>query len=264
MYQLGLIGVGRMGEAILRGVLERKHYQPHEVCFYDASDVRTSFIRDAYEVHPLQSAAEVYSSSAITVLAVKPQNFTEVVNELAKVRSEAVLVSILAGISTSKFREAGIKRVVRAMPNTPGTIGRGITAVAKNPDIERDTYESVLNLLKSLGEVVEVEEKDINAVTALSGSGPAYVFRFVESLKEAGIKVGLSAELSQWLALATIEGSIALMRESGKNTAELIESVASPAGTTIEALKVLEDYRFKAGIMAAVEAAWKRAYELEK
>lgn len=264
MYTLGLIGAGRMGEAILRGVLESSHYRPQEICFYDANPARAGYIKDAYEVNALESAARVYSSSIITVLAVKPQNFSEVVDELARVKSDSVLVSILAGVSTGRFREAGLKKVIRAMPNTPGTIGKGITAVARNPEVVREVYEDVLSLLRSLGEVVEVDEKDMNAVTALSGSGPAYVFRFIEALKEAGIKAGLSAELSQRLALATIEGSTALLRESGKNTAELIESVASPAGTTIEALKVLEDYRFKAAVMAAVEAAWKRAYELEK
>jgi pyrroline-5-carboxylate reductase len=262
-FELGFIGAGRMGSALAEGVL-KAGMEAEKVCFFDIDGKRAEELKTRTGAELLGSAAEVFQNSRITFLCVKPDQTPDVLKELSEFEKESVLVSIAAGISTNSIRKYGGFRAVRAMPNTPALIGSGVTAVAKSPYVTEDEFESVVDVFRTVGEVVVVEEKHMNAVTALSGSGPAYVFRFIEALKEGGINLGLSAEISLKLAVETVLGAAKLLKSTDRSTSEMIEMVASPGGTTIAGLKKLEKHGFKYAVMEALEAAEERAKKLEK
>lgn len=262
-FEYGFIGAGKMGGALLQGII-RNGANPEKLCFFDVSKERSEELSKETGAFPLNSAREVFEKSEIAFLCTKPDQVASVLNELKSAEKSAVLVSIAAGISTDFIRSYGEFKVVRTMPNTPALIGKGITAIAKSEFVSSEEFKGVKKVFEAVGEVVVVEEKHMNAVTALSGSGPAYVFRFVEALKEAGINVGLSAEIAFKLAVSTVEGSVQLLKAEKKSTTEMIEIVASPGGTTIAGLKKLEKHGFKYAVMEAVEAAEERARKLEK
>lgn len=261
-YKAGIIGAGKMGEALLRS-LSRK-FNPNNLCFYEKSSDRSREVRESTRTVEMKSAKDVYSLSQFTFLCVKPDQVKDVLNEIGEVESGSVLVSIAAGISTEYIRHYGQFKVIRAMPNTPALVGRGITAVARSEFVTEEEFEELVALLEGIGEVVVVDEESMNAVTALSGSGPAYVFLFVEALKQGGINVGLPAKVSEKLALETIIGACELMKQTGLSTSDLVEMVASPAGTTIAGIKALEKNSFRYAVIEAVERAFKRARKLEK
>lgn len=261
-FRIGFIGAGKMGEALIKSLL--KEISPAEICFFEKDAKRAEELGKSLQIMLLNSNEEVYRQAQFVFVCVKPDQVKDVLEELKSTETDAVLVSIAAGVSTDYFRSFGKLKVIRAMPNTPALVGRGITAVAESPYVSKSEFEEVVGFFKIAGEVVVVKENQMNAVTALSGSGPAYVFLFLEALKEAGINVGLPANVSELLAVETLIGACELFKQSQRSTSELIEMVASPGGTTIAGLKSLEKNAFKYAVMEAVESACKRAYELEK
>jgi pyrroline-5-carboxylate reductase len=261
-YLFGFIGAGKMGEALLKGLLNK--YQTREICFYEKDKERAYKVASETGAISLDSAFEVYTRTKAVFVCVKPDQVEGVLKEIKDAPHEAILISIAAGVATSFYRSIAPFKVIRIMPNTPALIGKGITAIAESPYVTEDEFQFTVEVLSSIGETVVVEENKMNAVTALSGSGPAYVFRFIEALKEAGINVGLAANIAEKLALETILGSCELYKHSGKSTSELVEMVASPGGTTIAGIKALENNRFKYAVMEAIEKAFERAVALEK
>jgi len=261
-FTFGFIGAGKMGEALIKGLLN--YHQHQEICFYERDSERSKKVAFETRASSLDSAVSVYSSARLVFICVKPDQVLGVLEEIKGAEHDAVLVSIAAGVATSFYRSFAPFKVVRVMPNTPALIGKGITAVAESPYVTEEEFRFVIEVLSELGEVVVVEESKMNAVTALSGSGPAYVFRFIEALKEAGINVGLPATTAEKLAVETIIGSCELLKQSGRATSELVEMVTSPGGTTIAGLKALEKNGFKYAVYEAIEKACKRAAELEK
>lgn len=263
MYELGVIGLGKMGEAIISGILSQGTFKGNEVCGFDISPERVDELCKRYGISACNSEKEVFDSSKVVLMAVKPQDLAMVLERLKGSSANPLVLSICAGIPIS-FIEGYLpdKRIVRAMPNTPALVGKGITAVSFSKACTTNDKMIAKKVFESIGEVVILPEKNMDAVTALSGSGPAYVFRFVEALKEAGIKVGLSSDVSLKLVLATIEGSVELMKKTGKSTSELVEQVASPGGTTIAGLRAMESAGFRKSIFDAVEAAFERSKEL--
>lgn len=261
-FEIGIIGAGKMGEALLRSIAQR--IGPEKTCFFEKDESRASFIYSQIGSKKLSSSREVYESSDYTILCVKPDQVADVLKELVGSESDSVLVSIAAGISTDYILSFGNFKVVRVMPNTPALVQKGMTVIAKSDYVSEDEFKGVVEIFQGLGEVLVLEEGKMNAVTALSGSGPAFVFKFIEALKRAGINVGLPADISEKLAVETVIGASELLKQSGKSTSELIEMVASPGGTTIAGLKALEKNAFAYAVMEAVEKAFKRARRLEK
>ena len=256
---VGILGFGKMGEAIAKGLLNKGF----KVVAYDISEGRKSLAKEM-GVEALKTPLSLVSSADVIFVAVKPQVFLDAVRPMGAVPDTKVVVSVMAGVSSETIKKAmGIDRVVRVMPNTPALVGEGALAVAFCGEFSQEEKERILTLLDPLGLVVEVQEVYMDAVTALSGSGPAYVFLFLEALEDAGVRVGLPRDVARLLALQTLKGSVRLAEE-GSSARDLINAVTSPGGTTIAALHVLERAGFKGIVMDAVEAAWRRSKELGK
>ncbi len=256
-----LIGAGKMGQAMLKGWLDAG-FSSIQVLENYPSDTLSSL---AIELNP---ADIITDENQCVILAVKPQNYREVLDEhLANIHPEAMVVSILAGIPLSALQNAlPGRRIVRAMPNTPATIGQGLTALCSGSDISAMHKDFATRLVQAVGEVVWVDDEAmIDAVTAVSGSGPAYLFHFVEALTAAAIDVGFAPDMAEIFARKTITGSAALLENSKEDAAQLRENVTSKGGTTQAALDVLMDEPGLRSLMReAVRAAKKRSEDLSK
>ena len=252
-----------MGESILRGVLA-EGVDPSEVLVVEQQPQRARALAETHGVR-LASPAEAASQADLLIVAVKPADVPAALRDLAgDLRDGAVVVSVAAGVTTDSLEQllAAGTPVVRAMPNTPALVGAGVTAICPGRHASPDQVEVVERLLRAIGSVVRVPESQIDAVTAVSGSGPAYVFLVVEALVEAGVRVGLPRDLSTRLALGTLAGSAAMLTQTGEHPAVLRERVTSPGGTTAAALHELERHGLRAAFLDAVVANRDRAGEL--
>ena len=261
-----LIGVGKMGEAILKGLLPSVKKGQITLTGYEISPERKREIEEKYRLPLAYTLEESITDAQVILIAVKPQQMKELLAQMGSKTSNRLLISIAAGIPSDfiQARVAPGTRIVRVMPNTPALIGEGALAYSLGPNTTEEDRETVRKLLTSLGTLVEVPEKLMDAVTALSGSGPAYVFLFLQALCDAGVKVGLPRDLAHTLALKTMTGSLKLIEELQEHPARMIEMVTSPGGTTIAALHTMERAGFKGIIMDSVEAAACRSQELAK
>ncbi len=253
-----------MASAIVRGLIRNKFYEPSEIACTCGDDPTGPQLAEATGIQYLPHITEAVKAAEALVLACKPQQFTAISPELAEAASGKLVLSILAGTPLSRLSEkfAKARNIVRTMPNTPGQIGAGVTAYAPLSDLSESDTCIVENTLSSLGNYHRVEESDLDAVTALSGSGPAYVFEFAAALREAGIHCGLSKELATSLAVDTLLGSAKLLEQSDQTAEELRIAVTSKGGTTAAALKVLEDANFRDLVDRALAAAKARSLEL--
>jgi pyrroline-5-carboxylate reductase len=258
---VGTIGAGNMAEAILRGLL-RAGMPPDSLRAADPDAGRLQRMREL-GVHAAASNLELARSSELVVLAVKPQQLEAAAATLPR-EGGPIYLSIVAGATTAALRRllgAG-SRVVRSMPNTPALIGAGITAVANDTGAAPADLERACAVLRAIGAVVQVPESALDAVTGLSGSGPAYVYAFIEALIAAGVREGLQLATARALALETVHGAARLALESAEDPALLRARVTSPGGTTVAGLAALEAGGFRAAILAAVRAATARSKEL--
>ena len=270
MIKFGIIGGGVMGEALLSRLIAQNIYQPSEVIVSEPQSERRSFLQQQYGVEVTTENARVLLIASIVVLAIKPQMFEAISQELAeaiaKISVDAPLtlvISILAGIPLSKLEAAfGCLPVIRAMPNTPATVGAGMTAISLGASTNDSHRQTAQQLFSSVGEVVEVSETLMDAVTGLSGSGPAYVAMLVEALADGGVIAGLPRGIALQLALQTVKGTVQLLQETGIHPAELKDRVTSPGGTTIAGVAALEKAAFRSALIEAVVAATKRSQEL--
>ncbi len=264
-FTLGVIGVGQMGGALVRGILRAGALRPEKIVVADADGARAKALAEESGVKQVEANCEVAGESDYVVLAVKPGIIGSVIEEIAVVLSEGqTLVSIAAGVTLSRMRESvgGAKpALVRVMPNTPALVGAGMIAVSA-PGVEEGQVGGLTKLLGALGDVVEVEEGMMDAVTGLSGSGPAFVFVMIEALADGGEAAGLPRHLAHRLAVQTVEGSARMVRETGRHPGALREAVASPGGTTVAGLAELERAGFRGGVASAVRAAARRSKEL--
>ena len=264
--KVAIIGGGRMGQAMIKGWI--KAGLQYDFSLFDpiVNDELSSFLgKNNWKINPQITEDDAYD---IVVCAVKPQMFPKISTVLAQVCGDnTFILSIMAGINLAKLETAtGGKRIVRAMPNTPGQIGAGVTGFIGSNGCEASDYKLVKSMLSPLGEVVKVsEEHDIDAVTAVSGSGPAYVFLLAEAMIAASEAEGLSKEVSEKLVIETIYGSAKLLKESGQSAQELRQAVTSPAGTTAAAIDVLIENAATFELMRkAIRAAAHRSKELGK
>ncbi len=266
--RITFLGAGNMAEALISGILSSKLLPANQIYACDIDSDRLTYLKGKYGVESASSAKEAVQQAQIIFLAVKPQNLEELLNEIGtELDSEKLIISIAAGVRVSKLEKfAGRElRVVRVMPNLPALIQAGVSALFLGKQAERKDMDVALTLLQAVGEVVEVgKEEDLDAVTALSGSGPGYLFYFAEALHQAGVDSGLSEEIVEKLVTATLLGSSKLLSESKDSAATLRQKVTSKGGTTEAALNEMERQKFVPLIQKSIAAAVKRSEELSQ
>jgi pyrroline-5-carboxylate reductase len=263
--KLGVIGGGIMGEAIISRLIAEKIYSADAVLVSDPQADRRDFLRQKYQVQ-VTVDNRAAAASEILLLAVKPQALVEVLASLKDKQQPSdkpLVISILAGVTLKRLEESFPGQpVVRAMPNTPVTIGVGMTAIAVGSNVEDSHRFQARSIFEAVGQVVEISESLIDAVTGLSGSGPAYVAIMIEALADGGVAAGLPRAVASQLAIQTVLGTAQLIQESGLHPAQLKDRVTSPGGTTIAGVVQLEKGSFRAAIIDAVQAAYQRSQEL--
>ena len=263
MSQIAIIGAGVMGETLVSGLL-RAGRQPDDIVIAERREDRAAELTERYGIKVMDNA-EAAGSAGTVVLVVKPQDMAGVLVEIADhMRPGALVISLAAGTTTAFLEErlpAGTA-VVRVMPNTPALVDEGLAAISPGSSCDEKHLDEAEALMSSVGRVIRVPEKQQDAVTAISGSGPAYLFFVVESMIEAGVHLGLPRTTATQLAVQTAFGSAKLLRETGQHPTVLREQVTSPGGTTAAALRELESHSVRAAFLAALEAARDRSEEL--
>src|SRR5687767_560222 len=260
------IGPGVMAEAIIAGLLRQQLAQPENITASGPRTERGEQLQKKYGIKAITDNIAAVSNADVVVLSVKPQRLSEVMKELKGIRPDALVLSIIAGANIRKI-STGLKHksVIRSMPNTPGQIGEGITVWTSSKEVTSEQQETARAILGALGDEVFVEDESyLDMATALSGSGPAYVFLFTEALIDAGVHMGFPRRIAEQLVLQTIKGSIAYYHYAERHPATLRNQVTSPGGTSAEALYYLDKAGFRTAISRAVWAAYQRSLELGK
>jgi pyrroline-5-carboxylate reductase len=253
---IGIVGTGNMGAALAAGIARR--HAPGSISVHDIDTEKARRLAGAGGLRHCESLKILVDNSRIVVLAVKPDRIIPVLEEIQKsVRPDTVLVSIAAGVGIdAMLRITGPSaKIVRAMPNTPALTGEGITALSGSGELTADEMELVVSMFQCVGRAIEVPERLMDAVTAVSGSGPAYVFTFIQAMADGGVKMGLPRDKALLLAAQTVLGSAKLVLESSEDPITLRGRVTSPGGTTIDAVHVLERAGFSGIVIDAVERA---------
>jgi pyrroline-5-carboxylate reductase len=261
---IGFIGGGKMAEAIVKGLLSSKVVDSNDIRVADPDPARRRYLLENYGIAAEEDNGKAADGSQVVVLAVKPQILPDVVTGI-KLRKDQLLVSVAAGI-TLGFLEKSFPGVaaVRVMPNNPALVQAGISGIAAGKKAGPEQVREVEKIFGAVGEVVRVEEKHMDAVTGLSGSGPAFIYLVIEALAQAGVELGLEVPVAEKLAVQTVLGAGRTMQETGKSAQELREMVTSPGGTTLAGLEVLKNKKFAAVLMEAVRAAAERSRELSR
>lgn len=264
---IGFIGAGNMAEALMNGLISSHTVSPASILASDRNMERLAVIAEGYKIKAMNSNAEVAAGSDIVILAVKPQDIANVLTEIREEVKGKLIISIAAGVKTEKIADILLTpaRVIRVMPNTPALVLSGATALFMGEGCTKDDEKVAVRIFDAVGKTVVLKDEALmDAVTGLSGSGPAYVFLILEALADAGVRMGLPRETASLLANQTVYGASKMVMETKRHPAELKDMVASPGGTTIAGLKKLEDGKLRASIMDAVEAATLRSRELSK
>lgn len=264
--KLGFIGGGLMAEALIKGITGAGLVEAGQILVADPSSDRQALLHKEYKVATVAVATTVWAECKVVILAVKPQVIVGVLRDSRdKIQADHLLVSIAAGIPLSVLEDAVSGcgcRVIRVMPNTPAIVLKGASALSPGRGVTPEDMACAASIFDAVGISIVLDEGYLDAVTGLSGSGPAYVFTFIEALIDAGVKVGLARPVAQSLALQTVLGSVLLALDGNRHPAELRAMVTSPGGTTIAGLHELEKGAFRSLITNAVEAATNRSCEL--
>jgi pyrroline-5-carboxylate reductase len=262
--RIALVGGGAMGEAMTKCLLAKAVVTPTELVVSDVSVARRELLSGQYGVITIDDNRKAIEGCDIIILAVKPQNLAQVMAEVKDPMPQQAVLSIVAGADIASLR-GGLNHssVVRAMPNMPAQIGEGMTVWTATAEVTEEQKETAQSILRALGEEIYVpDEKYLDMATALSGSGPAYVFLFIEGLIDAGVHVGLPRDVAKELVIQTVLGSAHTVQKTSKHPAELRNMVTSPGGTTTEALLQLEKGSFRSLLVEAVAAAYEKAKHL--
>jgi pyrroline-5-carboxylate reductase len=260
---IAVIGAGKMGEALISGLL-KAGTSPDDVLITERYEARAQELTQRYGVKAVNNA-EAAKLADTLVVAVKPQDMDALLAELStSVTPDRLIVTIAAGVPTSAIEKRLVEGVpvVRVMPNTPALVGEAMSAVAAGAHAKEEHLARAEDIFRPVGKVIRLPESQLDAVTALSGSGPAYVFYLVEAMTDAGILLGLPRAIAHDLIVQTVVGAGAMLRDSGEHPVTLREAVTSPAGTTIAAIRELENHGVRAAFLAALEAARDRSREL--
>ena len=263
--KIGVIGLGNMATAMIGGIIGAGLAKPEDICGFDVFSQQAEKIADKYKIKTVPSNAEAIKGADVVIRAVKPQVYAEVLPEIKKaILDNQVLISIAPG-KTLDYLASNLnkgQKIVRLMPNTPALVGEGCTGVVKNDFVTKEEFENVLELLNSFGKAYEVNEKMMDAVVAVSGSSPAYVFMLIDAMADGAVKEGLPRKTAIEMAAQAVLGSAKMVLESGKHPDELKDMVCSPAGTTIDAVAVLEQYSFRAAVIDAMSACAEKSRKI--
>lgn len=264
--KITFVGGGQMAEAIIGGLLAGNVCSPEFLWATDPVPARCDRLKSQFAVRVGSDNRQAVAWADVVILAVKPQVLAPVLEEIGGDLHRVLVISIAAGVTIQAMmnQAPGATRVIRAMPNMPALVREGMTALAWTAALAEEDKEIARAVFQAVGRVIPIEERLMDAVTGLSGSGPAYVFQAIEALADGGVKMGLPRQTAEVLAAQTVLGAAKMVLESGDHPAKLKDRVASPGGTTIAGLHRLEEGRFRATLMGAVEAATKRSKELAR
>lgn len=263
----GLIGCGTMGSALLSGIIQKKLVDNNKIIVFDLDTKRARALRDELGAGIAADVQSLCTQARKIFLAVKPQDMDELLLQIRPVLNpEHLFISLAAGLSTNFFENklGQPLKIIRLMPNTPCLVGEGMIAVCRNDAVSDDELQEITALLKTLGKVVFLGEKQMGAVTGLSGSGPAYVFSVIEALADGGVEMGLNRDIALLLASQTVYGAAKMVLETGEHPALLKNKVTSPGGTTSAGLLALEEGAIKATFIKAVVKATQREETLSR
>ena len=261
---LGIIGCGKMGSALVKGAIKENAIDGQKVMVIDLVPELAQKLSNDIGATVAKTNDDLIKNADAILLCVKPQDMISLTDSLTKERSSKLFISIAAGIKIDDL-EKSLKnddRVIRVMPNTPAMIGQGASAQSKGKNATESDAEFVSKILNAVGISIEVPEKQLDAVTGLSGSGPAYIYTVIEALADGGVLVGLPKEKALTLAAKTVIGAAKMVMKSDEHPAKLRDQVASPGGTTIAGLAALESGKLRSTLIEAVKAATKRSEEL--
>ena len=263
--KVGFIGAGNMANAIILSIAGKK-YEQKEVAVFDISEEKRSFFAKK-GITVEKTAADLVKNTEIVFLTIKPANLNEALDAIKAVAStQNVFVSVVAGVSSKYIKEKLDNlslSVVRVMPNTPALLGVGATAVAFDENISEKNKQIVCDIFESVGICRVLDESLMNEVVSVNGSSPAYAYMFIKALIDGGVKQGIAPDVAKDLAVQTLLGSVEMIKNSPLTVEELIKAVCSPKGTTLEAVKVLNERNFEETVIAGMEACTKRTKELE-
>lgn len=257
-----MIGGGVMGEALLSRLLTQGIYSPDQVIVSDPQAQRRDYLAQHYGIS-VTTDNQAVVEAPVLLLAIKPQVFETVVSQITLKQADQLVLSILAGVPLSRLSSAFPGQpIVRSMPNTPATVGAGMTAIAAGPQVTPAQMQLAQQIFAAVGEVVEVPENLLDAVTGLSGSGPGYVAVMIEALIDGGVAVGLPRAIATQLAIQTVRGTAELLQTQNLHPAQLKDQVTSPGGTTIAGIAQLEQAGIRSALIEAVKAACQRSQDL--
>jgi len=263
---IAMIGSGAMGEALIAGIVANGNVEPHSIFASDSSAERAEMIARQYGVRTGTDNSEAATSADVVVLAVKPALINAVLTEIREsITKHTVVISVAAGITIGQLAEGlpSGARIIRVMPNMPALVREGMSVLVLGPGITDRDVDAAQDIFRAVGKTLVLEEHMINAVTGVSGSGPAYVLLLIEALADGGVRMGLPRDIALTLATQTVRGAAHLQQQTEEHPACLKDRITSPAGTTIAGLHVLETGGFRGMVSAAVEAATQRAAELQ-
>lgn len=263
---IGFIGCGNMGKAMLKGILNSKEINNNNIIVSTKSEESKNNIINNFNVKCTTNNSEVASFSEILFLAVKPNMYKDVLEEIKSyLKKDVIIISIAAGINLSNMEDflGNNYKIVRTMPNTPALVGEGMSAICPNKAIKEEDLKIVCNIFEKFGQHEILEEKYFDGFIALCGSSPAYVFMFIEAMADGAVKLGISRNKAYKMAQQAILGSAKLALETGKHPAELKDMVCSPGGTTIEAVAELEKSGFRSSIIKAMEKCADKANNMK-
>jgi len=259
------IGSGKMAEAILKGILEADLMSAANIVMTDIDDQRLQQLNTNYQVNTSMNNPSSVDGADIVVLAIKPQQVETVLKEITPIlTADQLLISILAGTTLATLDRNRSLKVARLMPNTPALIGQAMTVISYNSRVTSQDKALITSIFDSIGETMELPEKMLNSVTAVSGSGPAFVFRLLEAYISAAMEIGLPYQQARKLVFQTVKGSTMLAQQQDIELQQLVQQVSSPGGTTVAGRNVLENSDYKNIIKNTVIAAKKRADELSE
>lgn len=267
MKKIGFIGTGMMGTAMIKGIICAQIVNPSDIHVFDLDQVKLQALSGELGVNTETDSRELTKKCDFVILAVKPNVVKTVLDEIKDVfTSEKIFISIAAGIPLKTYKNTlgDDRKVIRAMPNTPATIGEGMTLISFDNCVKDGEVKEAMKLLGSLGKVECMDEKLMSEVVALTSSSPAYIFMLIEAMADAAVLSGIPRQTAYRLASQAVSGSAKMVAETGKHPGELKDQVCSPAGTTIEAVAALEKYGFRNSIIEAMNECTKKARELGK
>ncbi|UPA31673.1 pyrroline-5-carboxylate reductase [Terrisporobacter glycolicus] len=266
MKKIGFIGAGNMGGAILGGILNSKMIDNNHIIASAKSDRTIEKIKNDYNVNVTKDSKEVVEFSDIIVIGVKPDIYDEILEEIKDLINDKIIITIAAGKTIEAMEKiiGDDKKIVRTMPNTPSLVGEGMTSLSPNKNISEEELSFVKSIFDSLGKSEVVKEDLIHAVIGASGSSTAYAFMFIEAIADGAVRAGMPRDKAYTFASQGVLGAAKMVLDTGKHPGELKDMVCSPGGTTIEAVKVLEEEKFRGAVLKAIESCINKSIEMSK